>query len=444
MASPRFLFSGQPEPSPDDAPAPLTVSELVARLKSCIQPPFANTWVAGEVTDYRPAASGHAYFALKDGVCMVRAKMWRSSVARLRFSLENGARVVAHGSVELYEARGDLSLVCDRLVPQGIGEAAAAFEQMRRKLLAEGLFAAERKRTLPLLPRAVGLVTSREGAAIRDFLRHLDERFPTRVVLAATPVQGLGADLSISKALLALSERASSLGLEAIALVRGGGGLEDLACFNTETVARAIAACSVPVVTGIGHEIDTTIADLVADRRAKTPTDAANVLVPDRRALAGDLSHLRDRLAEAIDRGLDDVDVECRREWRDLVAAVEGALEGRDADLRALRAGVAGLSPRRRVADQLRRFLDAGRALRAAARTALERVEAALAPPAARLESASPLAVLSRGYSIARRAGEPSLLTDASALRPGDAVETRLAHGAFRSRVESVHPEERS
>jgi len=469
----RSLFDGSSEPSPplresaDPAGTsgePLGVSELVAKLKQRLEPPFAGVWVAGEISDFRGLApSGHAYFSLKDSVSMLRAKMWRSSVTRLGFVLENGAAVVAHGNVELYAPRGELSMVIDRVVLQGVGAAAAAFEQLRKKLLAEGLFEASRKRALPFLPRAIGLVTSRDGAAIRDFLKHLHERWPSCVVVAPTQVQGAGADASVAGAIRKLSERAEMLGLDAVAVVRGGGSIEDLAAFNSEAVARAIAECAVPVVTGVGHEIDTTIADLVADRRAKTPTDAANVLVPDRAALSSDLWHLGERMAEAMDRRLADGETE----WRHILessalAGPEALLEQFQLDLESvsqqmaqalresattrgsewesLRTRLAAASPLVRVADQQRRFEQIAAALAAASKAAVERAERGISLAAATLEAVSPVAVLGRGYSLARIHGSEQFLTDTSQVREGDLVETRLAHGAFQSRVTAVTP----
>ncbi len=472
----RTLFDGSShEPPPADVPRGgaeagggadvVTVSELVVRLKARIEPFFGGVWVSGELAEFRGrAASGHAYFALKDAATMLRAKMWRSSVDRLRFTLENGMAVVVRANVEIYAPRGDLSLIVDRVMPKGIGEAAIALEQIRKKLLAEGLFAAERKRPLPFLPRRIGLVTSREAAAARDFLRHLHERLPVRVLLAPTPVQGIGAEVSIAAAIGELSAGARDLGIDAVVVVRGGGGIEDLAAFNSEIVARAIAACSVPVVTGIGHEIDTTIADLVADRRAKTPTDAASVVVPDRAAIRRDLQHLRDRMAEAVDHRLAAREAEwlqlrrssamaspaelveshargLRHEARLLRGAVDRRLLRGAEAVGRLRSRLAGRSPRAALAEQRRRLEGIGSRLRTALRTRLADAERRVGVAAASLEGASPVAILARGYSLARKKDDRRLLVDARDLSAGDLVETRLASGSFTSRVEEVRRE---
>lgn len=469
---PRSLFDGS-EPyesasartrATGDSSEASSVSELVARLKSRVEPAFANVWVSGEIAEFRGiAGSGHAYFALKDAASMLRAKMWRSSIAKLKFPIENGASVLAHGSVEIYGPRGELSLTIDRIVPKGIGEAAAAFEALQKKLRAEGLFSDERKRPLPFLPRAIGLVTSREGAAIRDFLRHLEERFPVRVVLAATAVQGEAAPPSIASAIELLSEEARDLGIEALAVVRGGGGMEDLASFNTEIVARAIVNCSIPVVTGVGHEIDTTIADLVADRRAKTPTDAANVIVPDRDAMLGDLQHLWQRMSEATDRSLEDAAADLIQlhtvamrtgpvgrieslflELESLGESAAGSMNGHLHTLQArherLRGALASHAPRVMVENQTRALETAGRALVAIGARRLQTAEGAISVAAARLEGRSPVAILGRGYSLTRRAESTALTKDASELAPGDLVETRLSRGSFTSKVVEIRP----
>lgn len=407
------------------------------------------------------ASSGHAYFALKDAASLLRAKMWRSSIAKLKIPIETGASVLAHGSVELYGPRGELSFTIDRMIPQGIGEAAAAFEALRKKLLAEGLFAEDRKRPIPYFPRAIGLVTSREGAAIRDFLKHLAERFPVRVVLASTAVQGESAPASIASAIQLLSEEARDLGLDSLALVRGGGGMEDLAAFNTEIVARAIVNCTIPVVTGVGHEIDTTIADLVADRRAKTPTDAAGVLIPDRRALYNEVDHCWQRICESVDRALDDAESEIlqlkatgalrgpgallqrfelqiKQYARGLDARQKQQLSDAANALLRLRGRLAANSPRVQLSEQHSKLSRAGRALVASAGARQLAAENEIGLAAAALEGRSPVAILARGYSVAKRAESERFLVNADELNPGDLVETRLSRDAFTSRVVEI------
>lgn len=466
---PRSLFDGSEDdlsPSPkrttrpaSDSPSARSVSELVAQLKGCVEKPFASIWVAGEIVEFRGiAASGHAYFALKDTASLIRAKMWRSSIAKLKIPLENGASILAHGDVEIYGPRGELSFTIDRMIPQGIGEAAAAFEALRKKLLAEGLFAEERKRPIPYLPRAIGLVTSREGAAVRDFLKHLAERFPVRVVLAPTVVQGDAAPGSIAAAIELLSEEAADLGIDTLAVIRGGGGMEDLAAFNSEIVARAIVNSTIPVVTGVGHEIDTTIADLVADRRAKTPTDAANVVVPDRASLFTETDHLWQRISEAVDRALGDAEgellqirassalrgpegllqrfeLQLRELARDLMHSPGQQIEEATRALEKLKSKMAAHSPGAMLAARQTRLEGVGRALLAAAARSLADAESAAGLAAARLEGRSPVAILARGYSLARAASDGRFLRNTNGLSKGDLVETRLSEGSFTSQV---------
>jgi exodeoxyribonuclease VII large subunit len=461
-----FVPASPPRPgtSPDPASA-LTVSELLARIKAHVDPVFVNIWVEGEVCEFRGLwASGHAYFAIKDAASLIRAKMWRSSIAKLKFPIENGASVVVRGSIETFAKKGEISLTIDQIIPKGIGEAAAAFEALRKKLDGEGLFAPERKRAIPMLSSVLGLVTSREGAAIRDFLRHLRERTPARIVLAPTLVQGAAAPESIADAIEWLSEESAGLGIEAIAVVRGGGGMEDLAAFNSEVVARAIATCRVPVVTGIGHEIDTTIADLVADRRAKTPTDAANVLAPDREGLMQELAYLCHRAAESVDREIESLDAELDRLRRTaalagpsqilqqyilqighLGAAMASCMRARlgehEAFLAAARNRLSAHSPRMLVSDWQRTADRLGRRLTAAARTAWMKSDGSLRYEAARLEGRSPVAILARGYSIAQREGSATFVTNVSEISPGDVIKTRVAHGEFTSRVLEIRPD---
>lgn len=439
-----------------------SVTALVSRLKGTVEPEFRDVWVAGEIADFRGiSASGHAYFALKDGGARISAKVWRSTLSRLKFKPENGLSVVAHGAVEIYPPSGALSMVLDKVTPAGVGEMALAIEQLRRTLAAEGLFAEERKRRLPVLPRAIGLVTSRDGAAIRDFLRHLNERFPTRVVLAPSAVQGTAAPDSIAAAIGTLSSNAEAWGLDVIAVVRGGGSLEDLTAFQSEVVARAIAASRVPVVTGIGHEIDTTIADLVSDCRAKTPTDAADRIVPDLRVLLDGCCEQGERLAGAIDRAVSNREAELEAAEarlrssgprvalihleRDLVhlrsrlrSTIERRVERESRGLERLRGSLRARTPGNLVADWQRRAAVLEGALRAAAERAFGRHEQAVSVAAARLHGASPVAILARGYSLARKEGDVALLRDAADLHVGDAVETRLARGSFRARVSRV------
>jgi exodeoxyribonuclease VII large subunit len=254
-------------------PRVLRVSELIAVLRDVVEAAVGRVWVVGEVSNLRRAASGHSYFTLKDDGAQLRAVLFRGDAARLRFELEDGLEALLFGDVSLYVARGELRMVVREVEPRGIGALRLAFEQLRARLDAEGLFAPERKRPLPAVPRTVGVVTSLAGAALHDVLEVSGARWPSLPLLVAgSRVQGAGADLEIIEALQMLASRPD---VEVILLVRGGGSLEDLWCFNSEVLAQAIARCPVPIVAGVGHETDVTIADLVADARAPTPSAAA-------------------------------------------------------------------------------------------------------------------------------------------------------------------------
>ena len=262
----------------------LSVGQLVGGLKALLEDQVGRVFVAGEISNLHTARSGHAYFTLKDEIGQLRAALFRGNASRLRFELEEGLEVVAEAEVSIYAARGDLQLIVRSLEPRGVGALQLAFEQLRKRLQAAGLFEEERKREIPEYPRRIGLVTSPTSAAVRDVLKVAGRRFPaTPILISPTLVQGADAAEEIAKAI----ERVALVrGIDLILVVRGGGSLEDLWAFNTETVARAIANSPVPIITGVGHETDITIADLVADLRAPTPSAAAMQALPDGQALS--------------------------------------------------------------------------------------------------------------------------------------------------------------
>ena len=278
------------------APVPLTVSQLTAVVRAAlsVEPQLEDVLVEGEVSNLRMPVSGHMYFTLKDATSSIRCVSWRSARLRIPFQPESGMTVIAHGRVDIYEQDGAYQLYVDALDPSGHGALALAVEQLLKRLSAEGLFDPARKRPLPLLPRRVAVVTSTSGAALRDVCTVVRRRAPqVGVLVSPTPVQGDGAEGAIVNALRRAQE---AVGVDVVLLVRGGGSLEDLWAFQGEALARAIRASRVPVVTGIGHETDTTVADWAADRRAPTPSAAAEVAVPDTTALRRDLVRRADRL----------------------------------------------------------------------------------------------------------------------------------------------------
>jgi exodeoxyribonuclease VII large subunit len=388
----------------------LTVSQLNQRIRESLEAAFDEVWVAGEVSNFRVPPSGHFYFSLKDRRSQIAAVMFRSANQLLPFRPEDGMEVVIRGRVGIYEVRGDLQLSVETMEPRGLGAQQLALEQLKQRLAAEGLFADARKRALPFLPHAVGIVTALRGAAIHDLLSVLRSRAPgVRIVVRPVRVQGKGAAPDIAQAVADLNR----LGKPDVIIVgRGGGSLEDLWAFNDERVARAIAASRVPVVSAVGHEIDFTVSDLVADRRAPTPTAAAAMVVPDQRDLRTWLDRSTLALRLAIQRQIgaqrERLAAHARhlRHPREVLKVMQQRLD--DISERALRA----ISGRIRFAEQR------------------------LRGGAERLQALSPLAVLQRGYSIARRAEDGTVIRDAADLKDGEYLRLTFARGTARVRVE--------
>jgi exodeoxyribonuclease VII large subunit len=292
--------------APSRVPTPerrvLTVSELSTALRNEIESRFHSVWVEGEVSNVRLWNTGHVYFTLKDNASQIKGVIFRSTLRMLRFKPEDGLRVVARGRISVYEPKGEYQLVCEHLEPQGFGPLQLAFEQLKKKLAAEGLFETARKRPLPALPRRIGIVTSLDGAALRDIVRVLRRRYPNaHLVIGPTRVQGDGAGADIASAINVVSRIDH---VDVLILARGGGSLEDLWAFNEEVVARAIARAAVPVICGVGHETDVTIADFVADLRAPTPSAAAELVVRRKDEFFAHIDRLGHRLQSAIQRGL--------------------------------------------------------------------------------------------------------------------------------------------
>jgi len=389
------------------------VSELVSELKSWLEDDFGRVWVVGEISNLRRAGSGHSYFTLKDDEAQIRAALFRGVAQRLVFDPEDGLEVVVYGDLTVYPPRGDLQIIVRSLEPRGQGALQLAFEQLRARLEAEGLFAPELKRPLPGFPRRVGVVTSPTGAAIRDVIQVTGRCFPSIPLLVApTRVQGEGAEEEIAAAL----ELVAGRGVDVILLVRGGGSLEDLLAFNTERVARAIRGCPVPVVSGVGHEVDVTIADLVADARAPTPSAAAALALPDRRAQE-----------ERLDR--------CRRRLR---LAALGVVERAAGRLGRGRESLRAHAPSARVLAQQLRIQAALGALRRGVEANLAGGAARLAALSARLDALSPLAVLSRGYALVYREPEGTIVRRAREVAEGDALRLRVAEGEIDATVSAV------
>ncbi len=392
-------------------PRVLRVAELLAAVRALVSDEVGRVWVLGEISNLRRAASGHYYFTLKDDEAQLRAVLFRGDAGRLAFEPADGLEVLAFGEATIYEARGDLQLRVRELEPRGQGALRLAFEQLRARLEAEGIFEEVRKRALPRLPRCVGVVTSLHGAAVRDVIEVTSARWPTvPLLIADTRVQGSDAELEIVAGLQLLAARPE---VDVILLVRGGGSLEDLWCFNSETVARALYRCPVPVVSGVGHETDFTIADLVADARAPTPSAAAALVVPDRRA----------------------VSLQLERDRRRLRGALLGRIAGARARLERFAAALHRASPEARLAARRGRLTADRQRLDAALRRRLARDAARFALAAGRLDSLSPLAVLGRGYAIARRARDGRIVRAPGDVVHGDALAIRVSDGEIDATV---------
>lgn len=402
--------------SSSSSPEKLTlgVGELVAGLKALLEDQVGRVFVVGEISNLHSARSGHHYFTLKDESGQMRAALFRGPASRLRFRLEEGLEVVAESEVSVYPARGDLQLIVRSLEPRGVGALQLAFEQMRKRLQAAGLFDEDRKRPLPDFPRRLAVVTSPTSAAVRDVLKVAGRRFPAApILISPTLVQGETAPAQIVRA---LERAASAKDVDLILLVRGGGSLEDLWAFNTEAVAHAIAASPVPVISGVGHETDLTIADLVADARAPTPSAAAMQALPDRQGLVRLVARDASRLRSATERRIDSAASRLGR----------------------LRAVLAERNPAARIARVRTRAAQAEGLARAAIEGHLDRRRRRLAESAARLEALSPLAVLSRGYALVRQGEEQRIVRAASELEVGDEVDLKFGRGRARAHIDFV------
>ena len=405
---------------------PLSVSQLTNSIRISLEARFASVWVEGEISNFKDHSSGHWYFTLKDQNAQLRAKCFRSTNTRIRFRPANGLHVRARGKLSVYAPRGEYELVVDALDPVGAGALQVAFEQLRARLQAEGLFAKELKRPLPVFPRRVGIVTSPTGAAIRDILNVISRRTRTvHVLFSPARVQGESAGPEIARAIQFINqyhERALREGrtadlVDVLIVGRGGGSTEDLWAFNQEEVARAIRKSIIPVISAVGHETDFTIADFVADFRAPTPSAAAEIVAAREDEMCSALDQLSKQMTRLMRYRV--VDLRSRVQEQ----ALSHAFDEVKSQLR----------------DARRRFDSASTACSGAMETSLQEARERLGLAAASLDALSPLAVLQRGYAIAQdAAGKP--LRDAASVSVGDKVSVRLSKGRLNTRVEAVEP----
>jgi exodeoxyribonuclease VII large subunit len=427
-----------------------SVTELNAAIRAALDERFPDVWVSGEISGLKLAASGHYYFTLKERDAQVKCVAFRSAHRYWKFKPRDGLAVLARGRVDVYEARGEYQLLVQTLEPQGIGALQLAFEQLKKKLAAEGLFDTGRKRALPRFPRRIGIVTSPRGAAIADMLNILARRFPgLHVRVFPALVQGEGSVEEVCRGIRFFS---GSNWAEVVIVGRGGGSLEDLWTFNEEAVARAIAACAVPVISAVGHETDVTIADFVADLRAPTPSAAAEMVVPTREEVLERVASARARAAQAaryrlalLERRLRQQGIERalgilhRRLGRSLQRIDElgyrmrerlrASLDARERLRRRLEARVGRFDMRPRLAADRRRMEALHAAALEAVRRPLARRRAAWEQLAAELSQLSPLLILERGYAIV--SGPSGILKDAAAAPPESRIHVRLARGSL-------------
>jgi len=453
----------EPPDDPDDARPPqrriLTVSELTAQVRNVLERQFFEVWVEGELSNCKVWNTGHLYFTLKDRGAQARGVMFRSSLRLLRFVPKDGLRVVARGRVSVYDVKGEYQLVCEHFEPEGLGARQLAFDQLKERLAAAGLFDPRRKRPLPTLPRKIGVVTSLDGAALRDIIRVLRRRYANaHIVVRPTRVQGDGAALEIARGIAAIGKVP---GVDVVIVGRGGGSIEDLWAFNEEVVARALAACPVPTISAVGHETDVTIADFVADLRAPTPSAAAEIVVGRKDEVQARIDRLLHRLDSTQQTRLHRLEARLRslearpgyagahgrvlmrdRHTAELSRALDDAMTSRLAMLdrahRRLRASLDTFDLRHRLAAVRARLQAGTLALDTAVARRRLRLAARLGDAAARLDSLSPLAVLGRGYAVCWNADRSAVLRDAARVSPGEAVRVTLHRGELRCDVREI------
>jgi exodeoxyribonuclease VII large subunit len=454
MTQQTFDFQGPKKAAPT-VPKPFSVSDLNKRVRNCLEGQFDLIWVQGEVSNFKAHSSGHWYFSLKDTKAQVAAVMFRGHNSRMKFLPENGTEVLVRGRITVYEPRGNYQVFCESIEPVGAGALQKQFEQLKAKLKSEGLFEASQKKPLPRLPKKIAVVTSPTGAAIRDILHVLQRRFRgLEVLVVPTIVQGAAAAAKICQA---FSKAIQVNDLDAVIVGRGGGSMEDLWCFNDEKLARLIAESPVPVISAVGHEIDFTITDFVADYRAPTPSAAAEVVSANALELAEGIDRLEDRLQRAVRYQIEElwqkvdnfkrllVDPKkslqqartrlCELERRNRLAvgntlktqrsAIDGQrlrLQNPKHRIESLRAKVDSLALRNRQ-SQLQR---------------LSGFQQRLEHKMSVLDAISPLRVVDRGYAIAESKGV--VVKSISAVKPGDELQVRVSDGVIRSEVKSLGP----
>ncbi len=456
-------FEDDPETEPEDGPTPVrrvfTVTELTVRVRDLLEERFFEVWVEGELSGVRLYNSGHLYFALKDSSSLLKGLMFRSALRYLKFKPVDGLRIVARGKISVYEPKGEYQIVCEHMEPQGLGALQLAFEQLKKRLQAEGLFDAAKKRPLPALPRRIGVVTSLDGAAIRDILKVLRRRYRNvHVVIRPAKVQGEGAAAEIAHGLRQIVKVPH---VDVVIVGRGGGSLEDLWAFNEEPVARAISISPIPVISAVGHESDVTIADLVADVRAPTPSAAAELVVARKDDFCNHIDRLHERLVSCAHARVQRLsrrvhELSGRRALAGYTTRL-AMIERRTDELTralgdALRLGVTGRARRLQTAERRLEAFELGRRL-ARNRTGLVAVDGRLqqcvtkrlhgsrarfGALSGRLDTLSPLKVLARGYAVCWNEDRTRVIRDSADVAVGDTVHVNLSRGTIDAKVSQI------
>jgi len=434
-----------------------SVSRLNREVRALLEGSFPLLWVEGEISNLSRPASGHWYFSLKDELAQVRCAMFRNRNLQIRFNPENGMQVLIRARISLYEARGEFQIIAEHMEEAGDGALRRAFELLKQRLQAEGLFAAEHKKPIPTFARQLGVITSPTGAAIRDILSTLKRRFPALpVIVYPVSVQGAGSANQIARMIDLAAQRNEC---DVLILARGGGSLEDLWSFNEESVARAIARCPLPIISGIGHEIDFTIADFVADHRAPTPTAAAELVAPNRldllRQIERQHAQLRQAMLSRLQRDKEKLHWLSRhirdprrrvQDWSQrldetqqrFAIALQHRLRYGQARLAQLDTRLKGVNPAARLINSQQQLKYLSQRGLAGMRQQLERKSRSLGILARALDTVSPLATLQRGYAIVSRTQDGKILRDSAQTRPGERIRARLSKGQLLCNVESV------
>ncbi len=437
----------------------LTVTELTGAIKDFLESGFDVIWVTGEISNLRRPASGHVYFTLKDEGSQIRVVAFRSVAGRIGFDLEDGMKIVCRGKLNVYPARGEYQLIIDAAEPKGLGALQMAFEQLKERLEKEGLFDPSRKKDIPFLPGKIGIVTSPSGAAIRDILNITGRRSPSiDIIIAPAAVQGAKAPMEICDAISDLN----SIGADVIIITRGGGSLEDLFCFNDERVARAIYSSRIPVISAVGHEIDFTIADFVADLRAPTPSAAAELVVPDRKALIERIRRLKSQLINA--RGVSlrelanrlDFVVEGLRDPRGQISdlrmglddwclklsgGMRRVIEMRENSFLPANRILIRLTPGTRIREFRRRVENIRKELDVRTRFYMDNLKGMLQKNISALNNLSPLSVLKRGFGIVRLS-DGTIVRNVAMLAVDDSVDVRVSSGSFKAKITRILKEQ--